>query len=359
MLQQPQAAAPVSASRYLADWHGQPDSLIRSAQALGDQWGGILEAGEWLRRCSAVLITGIGSSFHAALALESYLCRRGFLAKAVESSELVYNHPLPPGTGVVVASRSGESVEIVKLIDRCRELDVPVAAVTNVPASVLGRGARSVVDLRTDFDHLISLRMYTALVQGLLALGMAMCEPAAEAPVATLTTAWAHVAARLDGWHQAIRESGFFGPGNVYYALARGAQLAGAQEARLLLEECGKSGASSMWTSTFRHGSQEALGPQFRGMVWLPASDPMRGFDLALAAEIEATGARCAVIGTRLASTRYSGLALELPEVPADLQAVLDVVPLQIGAYEHALATGKDPDAFVYCPYVITTEGGL
>jgi hypothetical protein len=32
---------------------------------------------------------------------------------------------------------------------------------------------------------------------------------------------------------------------------------------------------------------------------------------------------------------------------------------MQIGAYVHALATGADPDAFSYCPYVVTTEGGL
>jgi glucosamine--fructose-6-phosphate aminotransferase (isomerizing) len=346
-------------SRYLADWYGQPASLIRSAMALNDQWPQILAAAEWLRQCSPLLITGIGSSYHAGLALEAFLARHGWIAKVVDASELVYHHPIPPSSGVIVASRSGQSIEIVKLMEKCRALQVPVAAVTNVPESPLTAYARSVIHLRTDFDHLVSLRMYTALVQGLLALGTAICDPHATFPAGLLVQVWQSVAERLDEWHTLIRESGFFRHGAVYYALARGGSWASANEARLLLEECGKTGATALTTGAFRHGPQEVIDPRFRALLWIPADSPLREYDLALAESIQDTGARCLIIGTDLRQVSSSDLQVELPPIAPDWQPILDVIPAQIGAYEHALSWGKNPDAFTYCPYVVSTEGGL
>lgn len=346
-------------SRYLADWYGQPASLIRSAIALDDQWPQVLAAAEWLRQCSPLIITGIGSSYHAGLALDAFLARRGWVTKVVDASELIYYHPIPPGSGVIVASRSGQSVEIVKLMEKCHALRVPVAAVTNAPESPLAAHARSVIHLRTDFDHLVSLRMYTALVQGLLALGAAICDPSVASPADFLVQAWRSVAERLEAWHALIRESGFFRHGAVYYALGRGGSWASANEARLLLEECGKAGATALTTGAFRHGPQEVIDHRFRALLWVPTDFPLREYDLALAEDIQKTGARCLIIGTDLQQVPFSGLTVELPPIAPDWQPILDVIPAQIGAYEHALSWGKDPDAFTYCPYVISTEGGL
>jgi len=346
-------------SRYLDDWYGQPASLIRSAMALDDQWPQIVAAAEWLRQCSPLIITGIGSSYHAGLALDAFLARRGRIAKVVDASELVYHHPIPPGSGVIVASRSGQSVEIVKLMEKCRAHQVPVAAVTNMPESPLTAYARNVIHLRTDFDHLISLRMYTALVQGLLALGAAVCDPHAASPAELLIQVWQSAAERLDAWHALIRESEFFRHGAVYYTLARGGSWASANEARLLLEECGKAGATALTTGAFRHGPQEVIDHRFRALLWIPADSPLHEHDLALAESIQGTGARCMVISTGLRQTPFSGLTVELPPIAPDWQPIIDVIPAQIGAYEHALSWDKNPDAFTYCPYVVSTEGGL
>lgn len=346
-------------SHYLADWYGQPASLIRSAHALEEQWGAIREAGLWLRQCNMVLIAGIGSSYHASLALEAFLAAHGHIAKAIDAAELLYLHPLPPDTGVIIASRSGESIEIVKLTERCRSLNIPIAAITNTPDSTLAHNARSVVDLRTDFDHLISLRMYTGLVQGLLALGTAMHDPDASMPIAMLVEAWEAVAARLDTWHRTIHTSNFFGSGLVYYALGRGGSLASAYEARLLMEECGKTGTAALTTGGFRHGPQEAIDTRFRGLLWLPHHPQLRTNDLDLATSIVQHGARCLVVGQDLASLGQEIVGLEIPTIAPDYQPIIDIVPLQIGAYEQAMLTGKDPDTFTICPYVIQTEGGL
>jgi len=346
-------------SHYLDDWYGQPQSLIRSAQALEDQWSTVAAAGAWLRQCRTILIAGIGSSYHASLALEAYLAAHGIIAKAIDAAELLYLHPLPPDTGVIIASRSGESVEVVKLCERCRELNVPIAAITNTPDSTLAVNARSTIELRTDFDHLISLRMYSGLVQALLVLGSAICDSDATPPTALLIQAWQAVEARLDDWHRAVHASDFYGPGGVYYALGRGGSLASAYEARLLMEECGKTGAAALTTGGFRHGPQEAIDGRFRGMVWLSQHEQLRAYDLDLALSIVQNGGRCLVVGQDLAALDADLLPLEIPAIASDFQPIIDIVPLQIGAYEQAMRGGKDPDTFTICPYVIRTEGAL
>jgi glutamine---fructose-6-phosphate transaminase (isomerizing) len=345
-------------SRYLEDWYGQPASLIRSAHALDRQWPAMREAGRRLRRSTPLLLTGMGSSFNAVLTLEAFLAGCGLVAKAVDTSELIYNHPLPAGAAVVAASRSGESVELVKLSEVCRAQDVPLVAVTNGADSALARQADTVVDLQTDFDHLISLRMYTAVVQGLLALGQAICRPQAGFPLEMLVDAWQAVAERMDGWRSAVDESGFFGPGHVYYCLGRAGSWASANETRIKLEEGGKTGAGALLTGAFRHGPQEIIGPHFRGILWIPENEPLRTYDLALAESIQAGGGRCLLVGRNL-QTAAGGLVVELPPIPAPFRPVIDAVPVQIGGYLHARATGRNPDEFVFCSYIVTTEGGL
>jgi glucosamine--fructose-6-phosphate aminotransferase (isomerizing) len=346
-------------SRYLADWYGQPQSLIVSAQALDRQWPLLLAAAEQLRSCAPLLLTGMGSSFNAMLALEAFLAGQGIFAKAVDSAELLYYQPLPPQAGVVVASRSGESVEIVKLAEKCRRQGIFLTAVTNSPQSSLGHAANSVIDLGTDFDHLVSLRMYTAIVQGVLALGLALADAKARFPLEMLAAAWQEVAGGADQWRSQLAASGFFGPGHVYYCLGREGSWASANEARVKLEEGGKTAATALLTSAFRHGPQEVIQPQFHAALWLPIHRELRAYDLTLAQNIQAAGAQCLLIGQHLQGDNFPAPAIELPPIPTPFQPVIDVVPMQIGAYLHAMATGTDPDEFRYCSYVVTTEGGL
>jgi glucosamine--fructose-6-phosphate aminotransferase (isomerizing) len=355
-----EVSATTPTSHYLSDWYGQPQSLIQSATALDDQWPDIKTAAEWLRRRPVLLIAGVGASYNAGLALEAFMAQRGRLARVIDASELAYDdYPIPDGVGVVAASRSGESIEVVKLAERCQRLNVPLVAVTNSPNSPLAQAATWVVELRTDFDYLISLRMYTAIVQGLLALGLAICQPETDFPLAALTQIWEAAADRLDAWRAAVRESDFFGADRVYYNLARSESWASANAGRLLFEECGKTNATALTTGNFRHGPQESLSAGFRAIIWLPTASPFRKYDLALAESIQQASGRCLIIGNNMTQDTFSDLTLTLPPIEPLFRPVIDIVPLQIGVYEHARATGKNPDTLLYCPYVVKTEGGL
>lgn len=346
--------------RYLHDLYAQPARLAISLQALARQCTEIQAAGRWLAGQSVVDIIGIGSSYNAAFALHALLMGSGKISRVVDASEQSHARSLHEGIGRIIVSRSGASVEIVQAAERCRAAGAPFVAITNTPDSPLARLATYLIVLDTEYDHLISLGMYTALVQALLVLGGAIRSPGAPVPVGEIGGLWDAVAEQLDGWRGQLDGSDFFGEeGSVYYMLGRGAGLAAAHEGRLLMEECSKCAATVMTTGSFRHGPQEVLSPRFRGVLWLPDESPMREYDLALAESITALGGRCMLVGAGPAAAHDADLVLALPPVAGAWRPLVEVIPLQLGAYVHAIRTGKNPDELAYCPYIVTTEGAL
>ena len=89
-----------------------------------------------------VVFTGMGSSLYAAYPAQAYLTSLGIRALVWETAELLHYHlkALKPDTLLVAVSQSGETVEIIRLLDRLPKRMCSVA-VTNVEASTLARRA--------------------------------------------------------------------------------------------------------------------------------------------------------------------------------------------------------------------------
>lgn len=304
-----------------------------------------------------LLVVGIGSSYNAAVAVAARFARGGAPAQAVDASEALHGMAFPRGAGALILSRSGRSVEILRLLDRFAEAGVPVAAVTNTPGSPLGQRARAVVDLGAAFDHNVSFTMYAglALAGGLIAEAALGRDPAALAPA--LARGLGEAQARLGAWREAIDRSGWLDRAVPAYFLARGASLASALETRLLWEEVAKAPASALTTGGFRHGSQEAVRAGLAYGLWL---DPevLGAEDRRLAADLRAEGAGVMAVGADLAGVE-ADLALEVPAMPPGWQFLVDVIPPQLVAERLAARRGENPDGFRYCSFVVEGEAGL
>jgi len=127
---------------YWRDIQYQPVALQRTVQALPQQ-GITAEVLRQLRTRHAiqrVVLTAMGGSYHALHALHIRLNRAGWFSQMVETSELLAYYPetLGPHTLTVVVSQSGETAEIVRLLE-CPQLTGPVIAITNTADSTLAR----------------------------------------------------------------------------------------------------------------------------------------------------------------------------------------------------------------------------
>jgi glucosamine--fructose-6-phosphate aminotransferase (isomerizing) len=304
-----------------------------------------------------VYAAGIGSSWHAGMAVCSFFdaaARPAFLA---EASELLHFGAIPPDSALLVLSRSGRSVEIVKLVRKAREAGAKIIGVTNTPDSPLARESDVVIPLDARFDHLVSVSMYSGVALAGALVASAALGSLGDATAAALRSALAAADESIDGWRCRIEESEWPRPGAPIYLLARGASLASCHEARLAFEEATKSPASALTTGGYRHGPQESIHEGLRIAFWLDGAK-MRGEDLALAEDSRRAGARVMLIGRNIPADA-GDLVVNLPAIPPEWQFLIDIIPAQLAAECLARRKGVDCDSFRLCPYIIESEGGL
>jgi glutamine---fructose-6-phosphate transaminase (isomerizing) len=349
-------AAPMK--KLLENILAEPAELRKSlAFALGDGRAALDKAAAAVKAANHVFITGIGSSWHAGMAVQALFERVGFPVHLADASELLHVVTIPAGSAVIALSRSGKSVEIVKLMEKCKKAGAKVVAVTNTPDSPLGTAADVRLELRAAFDHQISITMYSALtlVGGLLAC--AATGTLARDLGAQLGQALSAAESRFDAWRAAVAGSDWLTAEAPTYFLARGGSLATAYEIRLLWEEACKAPASSYTTGGFRHGPQEILKQGLRIGLWIDR-DILRAEDLALAKDMRRYGAKVMVIGQDLPPDA-GDLVFSLPAIPSAWQFLIDAMPAQFASEHLSRLRGVDCDSFIVCPYVISSEGGL
>ena len=345
-------------THFLQDILRQPVELQRTLDHLSGAGRSALDAAVMaLRSARHVYLTGIGSSWHAALNVSALLQLAARPTYLVDAAELVQFAAIPPDSVLIVISRSGRSVEIVQLLAKARESRATVIGITNAPDGALAREAQIPIVIPIALDHAISVNTYTTLALAAAVVAASVTGSFSPALQTSLSRSFADAARAIPGWQQQLETSPWLAPRSTTYFLARGSSLGSAQEARLMWEEGVKSPATAMGAASFRHGPQEIVAKDMRFALWLDA-DKMRDQDLALARDLRTLGARVLLIGQRLPANS-ADLSFELPPIPAEWQFLIDIIPAQLTAEKLARLSNVDPDTFRLCNFVVEDESGL
>ncbi|MGA2170983.1 MAG: SIS domain-containing protein [Terracidiphilus sp.] len=349
----------VTETRLFDDILKQPAQLAASlSHMLGAGKSALEEAAAVLRGARPVVITGIGASWHAGMAMQAELLASGCPALLIDASELLHFAEVPQGATVVLLSRSGKSTEIVQLVQKCRSRSATVISITNQAGSPLAQGSDIVLNTCTDFDHAVSVTTYSAVALAGALLAFEATGHSLRSVQDQLSKPLVDAAAAIPEWRKTIERSGWLGDGSGFtYFLARGASLASCHEARLLWEEAAKKPATALTSGGFRHGPQEIVREGMCAGIWIDA-ERMRSQDLDLARDLRKLGARVLLIGQRLEESA-ADCVLRLPAIPAQWQFLIDIIPIQIAAERLAAVRGEDPDSFRLCSYIVEDEGGL
>jgi glucosamine--fructose-6-phosphate aminotransferase (isomerizing) len=345
-------------TKLLNDILRQPQELIRALRSLlGKERSRLDQATSVLSHAKHIYLTGIGASWHAAMAAAPFFHAAGRPVSLIEASEMLRFSRVAPDSAIVIVSRSGRSVEIVNLLREVRSAGAKIVAITNTPDSPLALECDTSICAGLPFDHAVSVKMYTALAMAAGLLAGATVKGVDSSLGPSLTESLLSVEQSLDLWRGKIEASDWISSGPSVYFLARGSSLASGHAARLLWEEAAKAPATAMSTGGFRHGPQEIVYPGLRFCLWLDRH-LLRAEDLEVAKDLRRLGASVMLIGEEL-SDEAGDLVFSLPRSPHGWQFLIDVIPAQLAAERLSRLRGEDCDSLRFCPYIVESEGGI
>lgn len=342
---------------FLQDILRQPEELRGVIELLlGEGRQSLDSAAAAVQKARHVYLTGIGASYNAALGAAAHFHSAGRPVYLLDAAELLHSVCIPANSTLIVLSRSGRSVEIVKLLEKARAANATVVGVTNFSDGTLARQAGIPIVLPVKPDHGISANTYVSLAAGAAAISSTV-SGGFEAQIASaLRNAIAATAEEIPAWRQQLAQSAWLQPGATYYFLARGASLASSCGAQLLWEEGVKVAAVAMGTDSFRHGPQEIVTAGMRFAIWI--DDRLREADLAVARDLRRLGASVMLIGSNLPGDS-ADLVVQLPPWPSGWQFLMDIIPAQLAAEILARLSGADCDSFRFASYVVEGDKGL
>lgn len=310
-----------------------------------------------------VIFSGMGASFFAAMPAVSRMEQQGCAVQALESAELLhYGTPALRREDIgVLISRSGGSIEVVRLAEKMRAAGMTILGVTNVAQSPLQKLADETLVIGALADQLIAVQTYTGTVLALLLLAEQVTAGRSErlidlslAALPLLSEFIATAERASDDGHEWLDGR------SPLYLLARGPALASACEGALLLHETAKSAAVAMSSGQFRHGPVEVVSEEFCAVVF-GSPEATRKTDRLLAADLARMGARVRWIGPGSSDPSDQPVSelLPWPEIPAELAQLFEIVPLQFAAYQLALRRGINPGDFRFASEITNTESGF
>ncbi len=329
---------------YLMDLLAQPEVLHRVREKLS---GSALDAGlfEGIRsgRYRRVVLTGMGSSLHALYPLHRALSSAGFASHWVEAAELLlgFDALYSPETLLVGVSQSGESAELVSLAQHGAKFGHFIG-ITNNEQSRLGRAAGTRLMLEAGTESTVSCKTYVATLAVLHWLGAQLIRGEATAALEELAQAEEAVRVYLASWREHVEELLPLLDGvTSVFVTGRGDSLATAGTGGLILKESTRQHAEGMSPAAFRHGPLEMAGRNVLVLIF-EGDESIAPLHRRLAEDIVRGGGKAVLIGPSA-----PGLdAFRLPAVPAGVQPIVEILPVQMLSLALAARDGFEAGRF-------------
>ncbi len=343
---------------FLKDVISQPESLRKAIEGYlsGDNAKRMDEIADL--GFEKVVFTGMGSSNFCNGSAEILLNNSGFTSMVKSTGQLLYYETglLRRDTLFILVSQSGESAEIVRLLDSIPPF-CTIVAVTNNGNSTLAKRANYLFHMNVEEEEAVSTRTYLAalVLQDLLAASIAKCRN--EIFVEGIRASVEGLASFLEGYEEVYGQLKDFLKEASYLCLAgRGHSMATVRSGALFIREVAKFPGIDFDSAEFRHGPFEMVQPGFHGMIFAPGG-PSYELNCRLASNIAEKGGKVVLVTNRptgRASDKI--LVLEQKKVPEMLVPIPEIAPVQLAAAGLAEIRGFEAGKFRWSSKVTRFE---
>jgi glucosamine--fructose-6-phosphate aminotransferase (isomerizing) len=344
----------------LKEIHEQPETIRAAMRGRLSKdeatavFGGLNLTPRQLQRVNRIVLTGCGTSWHAALVGEYLIEQFARLPVEVEyASELRYrNPPIDDGTLLFAITQSGETADTLAALREMKRKGHPTLAICNVVGSTIANEADGGIYLHAGPEiGVASTKAFTSqcVVLALLALyfgrlrhmsyedGVEFIEGLNRLPDLVSKALETDAAARTiaERYRQA----------STFLYLGRQFNFPVALEGALKLKEISYIHAEGYPAAEMKHGPIALVDPLTPSVFIIPQGKVYEKVILNLE-EIKARkGPVIAVCSPGDERVRHlADEVLEIPEVPEFLQPIVSAIPLQLLAYHIACLRGCDVD---------------
>ncbi len=316
-------------------------------------------AADLLRRSGPVFMTGMATSEYASYPASSLLNQHGLVNFVYDVSELMYYHlpSLKPGACLVLVSQSGNSAEIVHILEMLGGR-LPVIGVYNSEDSALAQGSSIRLPMLAGPQLACGSKTNLATIALLNLLAEKALGHDLRAAGENLLAAAESIERSLTGWEPRLASAVDFLEGSSYTVfLGRGPARASAMFTSVLFREVPKVVAEGMGAAVFRHGLREMIRPEHRVVLFAPQGETHE-LVLHLAEDLLAMDIPVMIVTNHEGAPQPGQKCLVIrTEAQPELWAPLvDMVPLQLTGYTLAKRRGLEPGKLVVSTYVTTVE---
>jgi len=337
----------------LKEIYEQPKSI---ADTLIGRVGGLdpeITAGINLKGISKVVIIACGTAYHAGLVGKYAIEKWAKVAVDVElASEYRYREPAVDNTTLVIPiSQSGETMDTLMALRYAKEHGARIFAVCNTNGSTIPRESDAVLYTHAGPEIAVaSTKAFTAqlIAMYLLALHLGRVRGEIDKKMASLIAEeLAALPAKVEQVLETVEPlralTRKFSESSSMLFLGRNVGYPTALEGALKLKELAYMHAEGFAGGELKHGPIALIDFGTPVIAVMPTSgSPLYEKMASNVQEVKARGAVVIAIGdTDLASASHN---IRIPTSHDFLQPVLAVVPLQVIAYEMAIARGNDVD---------------
>jgi glutamine---fructose-6-phosphate transaminase (isomerizing) len=335
--------------------HAQPAAI----RELLSDWDGPSRAAELMAQTGRIFLSGIGTSFHAAMVGEYLLRYAGADAWGVRSFEFVnYPRPLREDDGVIVVSHRGSKIHGNLAVQRALSNGVRTVGITGRDSKMQGellviQTVAQEISSAHSISYMGAMTRLAQIAARLAALkGRSREAQALEQGLAQLPAVIEHMLAREDEVRQVANEAAAHAR-RLFY-IGAGPNAVTGPEGALKAKEAAYVTAEGFELEQAIHGPQvgfEAQDVVIPVCVRGPAQSRMADLLLALH-EIDSRVWLVGEAPSQETAALFDGERWKLfairygADVPEELTPLLTVVPLQLLADFLATARGTNADGF-------------
>jgi len=309
-----------------------------------------------IRALKKITVIACGTAYHAGLVAKYAIEKWAKIPVDVEiASEFRYRDPIiDAGTLVIAISQSGETMDTLMAVRHAKAAGGRVLAICNTNSSTIPRESDAV--LYTHAGPEIAVASTKALLTQMVAvylIGLHLAQvngALKDVEVENLYKELLELPGKIEQILETVEPlralTRSFAENNIVLFLGRNIGYPVALEGALKLKELAYIHAEGFAGGELKHGPIALIDKGTPVIAILPAGHEHALDEKMLSniQEVKARGARVIVIAEEGAHVEGAEHIIRIPVVPALFQPVLATVPLQVFAYEMAVARGNDVD---------------